>query len=126
MRKGLVSTIIISVLCTFNLFFTCFLHLPFNIEEFLGNNQVNIKEENFYAAMLMAGIAGMFLLMVYAWMLLIMVMHSVCLIFTIRNRKASLKWVRIYNYVLDVVNGFLITAPLVKIIMNLNWSMIFG
>ena len=126
MRKGLVSTIIISVLCTFNLFFTCFLHLPFHIDEFIGNNQVNIEESNFYAAMLVAGIAGMLILMVYAWMLLIIVIHSVCVIFTIRNRKASLKWVRIYNYVLDVVNGFLITAPLVKILMNLNWSMIFG
>ena len=121
----MISTIIISILSLINGAILIFLLLPFDAQEFIESNR--IEEEADIMVLAVAGIiAGYVIVIMYAWMLLIAIVHGICLIFTIKNRKAENKKIRVYNYVLDVVNVFLIVGPLIKILMNLNWEMLLN
>lgn len=123
MKKGIISSVIISIISVINLFVFLFLLLPFDAQAFIESNQM--EEEADIAVLAITGIiAGYVIVIMYAWMLLIAVIHGICLIFTVKNRKAVNKWIRIYNYVLNVVNVFLVEGPLVKILVNLNWEIL--
>ena len=112
MKKGLTSTILISILVVINLFlfFTMFI----NVDPSDLQGSVNTEE---MGEMAMVGllIVGGVLTVIYGWMLLISLTHIICLIFTIRNRRADAKAIRIINLVLDVCNVILILGPILKI-----------
>jgi len=121
----MISTIIISILSLINGAILIFLLLPFDAQAFIESNRM--EEDADIMVLAVAGIiAGYVIVIMYAWMLLIAIVHGICLIFTIKNRKAGNKKIRIYNYVLDVVNVFLIVGPLIKILVNLNWEMLLN
>jgi len=125
LKKGMISTIIISILSLINGAILIFLLLPFDAQAFIESNRM--EEDADIMVLAVAGIiAGYVIVIMYAWMLLIAIVHGICLIFTIKNRKAGNKKIRIYNYVLDVVNVFLIVGPLIKILVNLNWEMLLN
>jgi hypothetical protein len=123
MKKGILSTIIISITSSINLLTFLFILLPFDTQELIENNQAEENME-FIMVALLGSIVGFAILLIYAWMLAIALIHGICLIFTIKNRKSDTGWIRIYNYVLDAVNVFLILGPIIKILINLNWDMI--
>ena len=123
LKKGILSSIIISIISVINLVSFLVILLPFDAEELVENNKQ--KEEVEAMALMFLGIVvGAAILLLYVWIIAIALTHIICLIFTIKNRKSDSKGIRLCNYVLDVVNLFLIIAPLVKFFMALNWEVI--
>ena len=111
-RKGLTSTIIISIFVLINLFifFTMLIHAdPADLSA--GVNPEEMGEMSILAFL----IYGYVMVFIWGWMLLIALTHAICLIFTIRNRKADSRTIRIINIVLDVCNVALIITPILKI-----------
>ena len=112
MKKGLTSTILISILVVINLFL--FFSIFINVDP--SDLQVNgSSEEMGEMVMLEMLVVGGVLAVIYGWMLLIALTHAICLIFTIRNRHADAKAIRCINVVLDVCNALLIVGPILKI-----------
>lgn len=117
-RKGIVSTVIISILVFIglNLIIGIWSGSPLDM---LPEDQGSSEE---YGAM------GMIFVLIYGAMLLylflipvcIIITHSICLIFTVKNRRSEYKSVRIINYVLDGMNIFLIITAAVKLVMWLT------
>lgn len=125
LKKGILSTIIITIISIINLGIFLVVLLPFNAQELVEANQG--KEEMEAMALMFLGIVvGLAILIMYVWIIVIALTHVICLIFTLKNRKSDVRGIRIYNYVLDAVNVFLIIGPIVKILVNLNWEMILN
>ena len=112
MKKGLTSTILISILVVINLFlfFTMFINVDPSDLQYEGSSS-DLDEMVMLEFLIMGGV----LAVIYGWMLLIALTHVICLIFTIRNRRADAKAIRIINLVLDVCNVILILGPILKI-----------
>ena len=114
-RKGIVSTVIISILIFIglNLMIGIWIESPFDV---FPENQGSAEEY---------GEIGMILVLIYAaavlWIfsipIVIMITHSICLIFTIKNRKSRYKSIRVINYVLDGLNIFLIGASITRLVL---------
>ena len=121
MKKGMISSVIISVISVVNLWAFLFQLLPLDaqVQEMMDIYQR--PEDAEYGVLLFTGLAAASVMVVaYIWLSYIAVIHMVCLIFTIKNRKVEDKKIRIYNYILDAVNVFLILGPLVKLLVYLK------
>jgi hypothetical protein len=82
-----------------------------------------LPDEHDAVTLLWTGIvAGVAVLTFELWALSIAITHTVCIIFTVKNRKSPLKAVRIINLALDVANVFLIAAPIAKMII---WGIMY-
>ena len=125
MKKGLLSSIIISIVSGINIFVTITLLLPFDAQALLDNSRVE-DNGNFMYLALAGAIAGMAILMIYLWMLLVAITHGICLIFTVKNCKSEARTIRVWNYVLTGLNALLIGGALGKILISLNWEMILN
>lgn len=125
MKKGIVSSVIISIICVTNLLIFLIVLMPFDAKELIENNRIEDDVEFMMLAVVGAAV-GFAILIIYVWIFLTAVTHVICLAFSIRNRRSESKGIRIYNYVLDVVNAFLIIGPIIKILVNLNWEMILN
>jgi len=112
-RPRIVSTVIISILVLINLFIFTTRLMPLDLQAFIGSP---LPEDPDGITLLWTGLAaGVAMLTFIGWAAAIALTHAICLIFTIKNRRSSLKAVRIINLVLDVANVFLIVAPIVRI-----------
>lgn len=112
-RKGIVSTVIISMLVFIglNLMIGIWSGSPIDI---LPENQGS-SEEYGEIGMIFVLIYGAMLLYLFLIPVFIIITHSICLIFTVKNRRSKYKSVRIINYVLDGLNIFLIVAAVIKL-----------
>ena len=114
-KKCITSTVIISVLVLSGLFWMrCILPVT------LADLAVTLPEgsENMGMMLMFYGaVAGIAFLTFCFLDLAILITHSICLIFTVKNRRSCLKSVRIINYVLDGLNVLLIAAALIKLIL---------
>ena len=126
MKQGLPSSVFISILCVVNLYIFLFGLLPVDtqVQEMMEIYH-NQEDTEFELLVAIAISAPFVLLTAYVWMLVIVITHVICLIITIKNRKAEDNRIRICNYVLDVVNVFLIVGPLVKTLPYLYGENIF-
>ena len=125
MKKGLVSSIIISIATGINILVSIIVLLPFDAQGFIEKSRVEDTDNLAYLA-LAGAIAGMVILIIYVWMLLVAITHGVCLIFTIKNFKSNQKAIRIWNYALTGLNVLMIISMVGKIVINLNWEMILN
>lgn len=114
-EKRIMSTVVISLLVLSSLFWI-FQLLPVSREEMLGGFQLGEEPD---AVELMWGsiVAGIVMLTFHFLAMAVLVTHSICLIFTVKNRRSCLKSVRAVNYVLDGLNAFLIVTALSKLIL---------
>lgn len=127
MKKGLLSSIIISIVSGINLFALCYMLLPFNAPEFLGTMSEGYEGAGGLMILFTAAFIGMgFIVMIYLWMLLVAITHGGCLIFTVKNCKSEARAIRVWNYVLTGLNALLIGGALGKILISLNWEMILN
>ena len=112
-KNGIASTVVISVFTLINLilFFGALIHM----DPSAWGGTVPPTEELGEMSILVVAIYGAVLVFLWGWMLAISITHTVCLIFSIRNRKSPLKSIRILSYVLDVLNAVLIVTPILKI-----------
>ena len=113
-RKGITSTVIISILVLINLFVFFAMLFPGNVEDMFANADADLSEMG-ELSLLYVAIMGSIVLFFYGWMLAISLTHTICLIFTIRNRKSPLGVIRIINVILDICNIALIVTPILKI-----------
>ena len=114
MKPRITSTVIISVLVLINLFFFVAVIAPLDLAGFVGDP---VPENPGEIELLWGGlIVGAVIAALAGWALAIALTHAICLIFTIKNRRSSLKAIRIINVVLDVANVALIAGPIIKIL----------
>ena len=114
MKPRITSTVIISVLVLINLFLFVTAIAPLDFAEFVGDP---LPENPGEIELLWGGlVVGVVIMAFVGWTAAIALTHAICLIFTIKNRRSSLKAVRIINIVLDVANVALIIGPIIKII----------
>ena len=114
MRPRIASTVIISLLVLINLFLFVAVIAPLDIADIVGNP---LPENPGEIELLWGGLAvGIVIVMFTVWAASIALTHAICLIFTIKNRRSSLKTIRIINLALDVANAVLIIGPIIKII----------
>ena len=113
-RPRIVSTVIISLLVLINLYIFTVGIMPLDMQEFIGSP---LPENPDGITLLWGSMAvGVAILFFTVWAASIALTHAICLIFTIRNRRSSLKTVRVINIILDIANVFLIVGPIIKII----------
>lgn len=113
-RPRIVSTVIISLLVLINLFIFTTRLMPLDLQAFIGNP---LPEDPDGITLLWTGLAaGVAMLTFIGWAASIALTHAICLIFTIKNRRSSLKVVRAINIILDIANVFLVVGPIIKII----------
>ena len=112
-RKGIISTVIISILIFLglNLMIGIWSGSPIDA---LPENQESAEEYG-EMGMIFVLIYGVMLLWLFCIPIVIAITHAICLIFTIRNRKSRYKIIRIINYVLDGLNIFLIVAAITRL-----------
>ena len=114
-NKRIVSTVLISLLVLINLYIVFFFFCRNTLSDFF-EGKINTSENGAIVAFVVIALGVVFVI-IFLWHILIIIVHSICLIFSIKNRKSSLKSIRIINYVLDVLNVVLIITPLILIIM---------
>lgn len=114
MKPRITSTVIISALVLINLFIFVNIIAPIDFAELVG---YPMPEKHDAVSLMWTSLAAGIVIAVFAiWTAAIALTHAICLIFTIKNRRSSLKAVRIINIVLDVANVALIIGPIIKII----------
>ena len=114
MKPRITSTVIISALVLINLFFFVTAIAPVDLATFVGDPLPDNPGE---VELLWGGlVVGFVIVFLAGWALSIALTHAICLIFTIKNRRSSLKAIRIINVVLDVANVALIAGPIIKIL----------
>ena len=122
-NKRIKSTIVIGIFLLISILFVIWL-IPFNLKErysaYVESVQNSQKVEG-EMIILFHGIAliGAFALLCGAYILalLSLINSSVSLIFSIKNRKSSLKCIRIINYIYDVLLIGIIIFAIIKIIL---------
>ena len=112
------SSIISSIIILIGLIIIISL-LPVNFHEIVNN--ASESSDNQGAAAIGAIFVALFgIIFLYGAAIILIVVHSILLIFTLRNIKADTKGVRIWNYCLDACNVFIIVSSIVKIILWAN------
>ena len=122
-NKRITSTIVIGIFLLISILFVIWL-IPFNLKERYSayvesvQNSPKVDGEMILILNLFAGIGALGLLCgAYIPALLSLINSAVSLIFSIKNRKSSIKCIRIINYIYDVLLiGFIIYA-IIKIIL---------
>lgn len=115
-NKRIISTVIISILVLINLYIVFFVFCK-NPLSSIFDGKIDAEKTGIIGAFFAALAVGVAYAIVLIWHIVIIILHLVCLFFTIRNCKSILKPVRIINYVLDFLNVVLIITPLILIIM---------
>ena len=122
-KKRIVSTVIIGIFLAISIYFVVIL-FTFNLKENLQRLSDSATERAdgqpgaVVAVGFAAGLAGATLIiMAYLFAIAPLINSSICIIFSIKNRKSCLKPVRIINYVYDGLLGFIIIFTIIKIIL---------
>lgn len=122
-KPRLASTIVIGVFITIALILTLII-LPFSWEDVKEAVDKAAESSDSAAgaavggfAVALFGVLGIALVIVVA--IANVINSSICLPFAIKNRKSTLKPIRIISYVLDGVTGAVLLTNLIKIIVLL-------
>ena len=122
-NKRITSTIVIGIFLLISILFVIWL-IPFNLKERYSayvesvQNSPKVDGEMILVLNLVAAIGALALLFAaYVPALLSLINSSVSLIFSIKNRKSSLKCIRIINYIYDVLLIGIIIFAIIKIIL---------
>ena len=122
-NKRIKSTIVIGIFLLISILFVIWL-IPFNLKERYSayvesvQNSPKVDGEMILVLNLVAAIGALALLFAaYVPALLSLINSSVSLIFSIKNRKSSLKCIRIINYIYDVLLIGIIIFAIIKIIL---------
>ena len=119
-KPRIASTVVISVLVTIALiFFLLTLKIDWSlIREAVDENTEN--SENAAGAIAGGFVIALFGSLVVVFAIIINVANiinaGICLPFAIKNRRSTLKGVRIYSYVLDGITGAVLLANIIKLI----------
>ncbi len=121
-KKRITSTIILSIILSI-LLVVVLSFLPLNFHQ--SHEDLQFPDASFekYGEMsmiLILVIAMMFIgmtVLFFAIFINAAIAAGICLIFSIKNRKSTLKAIRIINYVLDGGFAFVIVASVIKIIL---------
>ena len=117
MRKGLASTIIISIFVAINLFIFVSIFMNVNLSDVWSNTDAGSLDNMGEMAIVAVLIMGAMVTFLYGWLLAIALTHVICLIFTLKNRKSPNRVIRILNVILDACNIFLIIGPVAKVFL---------
>lgn len=122
-NKRITSTIVIGIFLLISILFVIWL-IPFNLKERYSayvesvQNSPKVEGEMILVLNLVAGIGALALLFAaYVPALLSLINSAVSLIFSIKNRKSSIKCIRIINYIYDVLLIGIIIFAIIKIIL---------
>ena len=122
-NKRIKSTIVIGIFLLISILFVIWL-IPFNLKERYSayvesvQNSPKVEGEMILVLNLVAAIGALALLFAaYVPALLSLINSAVSLIFSIKNRKSSLKCIRIINYIYDVLLVGIIIFAIIKIIL---------
>lgn len=122
-KKGLASSIVISVFLTISIILLVYL-IPFNMKEEMEAYQASLQEqvdengEVILVIGLVAAIGALGIMLAgYTPAIIILINSSISLILSIKNRKAEAKWIRILNYVFDGVLSTFIIIAILKIVL---------
>ena len=118
MKTRIPSTVVTSIFVFINFIVTVYILLPMDFASLISESSGALQgSENMgMIAMMPLLLVGGMILFFLGWMLAVAITHAILLVFTVKNRKSSLKTVRIINCALDAANIFLIVAPIVKFI----------
>lgn len=123
MNKKIKSTIIIGIFLLFSILYVIIL-IPFNLKEAYSSylesvqNNNDVEGEMIIMVHVVASIVGLAIIIrAYLPAFLALINSSISLIFSIKNRKSSLKSIRIVNYCYDVILGAIVIFAIVKIIL---------
>lgn len=114
--KGLLSNIIITILVVCSILMLIMLYSsgsPFDVLDDPIETPENAGMIMLLPMLLVAAMLAIFL----AFPLVIALLHGICLIFTIKNRKAERRDLRIWGHVLSALNACVILASLFLIVL---------
>lgn len=123
-KKRITSTVILSVVLALFLFL-CIAFLPFDVKAEIAKNSKAAQDSSSDpvegvvatgAIAFVLGIGMVFFIFMYGFIIL---NSAICLIFTVKNRKSSLKAIRIISYIEDGAFLFCLISSLVKMILIL-------
>lgn len=120
-KKRITSTIILSIILCFLLVFVLN-NLTLNLHKSFESMQPDTSIEEYgEMSMLIVALGGLGMIVANIVFLASFanaaIAAGICLIFSIKNRKSTLKAIRIINYVLDGGFAFIILASVTKIIL---------
>ena len=119
MKKRITSTVILSILLAISLV-AFIIILPVDYRNLTTTDDPEQDKDvgEAIGEAIGLGFAAVFIIIiVLGVMAVLVVVDSICLIFTILNRKSPLKSVRITNYVLDGVAATIIIGCIIKFII---------
>ena len=114
--KGLLSNIIITILVVCSIWMLFMLYSsgsPFALMDTPVEVPENAGMIMLLPMLLIATVLAIFLVIPLA----IALLHGICLIFTIKNRKAERRDLRIWSYALDALNGGIIVAAILLLVL---------
>ena len=123
-KKRIVSTVIIGIFAIISLI--CVIYLfPINLRQTIDSFNNSVKDNNnaqeAVGAIVVAGASSIVLVLIillaYALAIIPIINSSICVIFSIKNRKAYLKPIRIINYVYDGLFAFMFVFCVIKLIL---------
>ena len=123
-KKRIVSTVIIGIFAIISLI--CVIYLfPINLRQTIDSFNNSVKDNNSaqeaVGAIVVAGASSIVLVLIillaYALAIIPIINSSICVIFSIKNRKAYLKPIRIINYVYAGLFAFMFVFCLIKLIL---------
>ena len=124
-KKRIVSTVILFIFLAVGLFFAItFLPIGWKMINEAVESAKNSNQDSSATAQVIGGgaialVAAIGIVLVFMVFIGILIVSPICLIFSIKNRKSTLKPVRIISYVQDGLFSSLIVISIVKIILLL-------